>query len=646
MKKIIALLLLASMLIFTLSGCSGYTVVFADAVPTSLLTSSSEENSDVAVNTEQALEAASSPTSAGATVSADYDSDDLDTSLSSDHMTTITLAGDAITVDGNGATVEGNIVTIMSAGMYSISGALNDGQIIVNTEDEEKVRLVLNGADIACSTSAPIYVVNAEKTVITLAEGTANYVSDGAAYVFEDADSDAPNAAIFSHDDLTINGYGSLTVNANYKHGIVSNDDLKITGGSITVNAVADGIKGQDSLLVREGIVTINAGSDGMQANNDEDAEKGYVLIEGGTFNVTAGKDGIQAETSLLVSGGELTIASGGGSANGRARDTGDDWGMPNNAGDSNAIDTESTKGMKAGVDLSITGGTVTIDAADDALHSNDSLTISGGNIVLASGDDGMHSDTTLAINGGDIRITQSYEGLESATITINDGAIHLVSSDDGINAVSADADAAMGRPGPWGFESGDNQLYVNGGYVAIDAGGDGLDINGPINMTGGGVLIDGPTSNNNGALDYTGAFEITGGFLVAVGSAGMAQAPSASSTQYSVMVTLPSAQAAGTMLHIESEEGEEILSFVPAKAYQSVVISSPELENGATYVVYTGGSSTGKGADGLYSGGTYTPGTQVFSLKISGMVTGAGGGGFGGPGGDRQRPGGGRMRP
>jgi hypothetical protein len=162
--------------------------------------------------------------------------------------------------------------------------------------------------------------------------------------------------------------------------------------------------------------------------------------------------------------------------------------------------------------------------------------------------------------------------------------------------------------------------------------------------MTGGDVIINGPTADFNGALDYYGTFKITGGFLVAVGSSGMAQAPSTSSTQYSVMMTFPSAQSAGTMVHFESEDGKDILTFVPEKAYESVVLCSPELKYGSTYVVYSGGRSTGTVTDGLYSGGTYSGGTQITSFTISSVVTMAGeysGGPPGGPGGDMPPPGG-----
>jgi len=284
----------------------------------------------------------------------------------------------------------------------------------------------------------------------------------------------------------------------------------------------------------------------------------------------------------------------------------------------------DSAKGLKAGVDLTITGGTIQISSLDDAVHSNDSITISGGDLTLASGDDGIHADAALTINGGDLEITECYEGLESAVITINDGTIRLTASDDGINASS----------GSGGY------VYINGGYLFINAGGDGLDSNGPVEMTAGVVIVNGPTNNGNGALDYMGSFNISGGYLVAVGSVGMAEAPSTTSTQYSAIFSLASAQAGGTTVHIESASGEAILSFVPTKVYQSVVLSSPELENGETYVVYVGGSSSGTVTDGLYSGGSYSGGTQVTSFTISGMVTGSGSqmGGFA-PGGQRTRP-------
>lgn len=577
-------------------------------------------------------------------ISVEYDAEDLGINLGQEGISDILLTGDSIAYDGEGAVVEGTRIIITSAGVYRISGNLQDGQIIVDTQDSDIVTLLLNGIEIANSSSAPIYIKNSEKTVLHLVEDTQSFVTDGAQYILEDEASDEPNAAIFSQDDLTINGAGSLKVTGQYNHGIVSKDDLKITGGTIIIEAVNDGIKGRDSVSIKDGAISFIAGGDGIQANNDTDSEKGYIVLEGGSITINSGMDGIQAETRLLVNGASLDITTGGGSTNGSNLDTWGNWSMQQMPATS--TNAESAKGIKAGIELTIQNGLVKIDSSDDALHSNDKLTINGGEIKIASGDDGMHADTSLTINGGSIDIQKSYEGIESASLTFNNGAIQVVASDDGVNAAGGvDASAINGRPGQNAFSSGGNyNLYINGGTILVDAMGDGIDINGSIEMTGGTVIVNGPTSNQNGALDYLGTFNISGGLLIAAGSAGMAQSPSASSNQNSLIHTFTEMQAAGTLVHIESDDGKNIITFAPGKEYQSLVVSSPELKSGTGYVIYSGGSTTGKENSGMFIGGNYTPGNQVASFTISSIVTttGASMGGFpGGPGG-----GGGPTRP
>lgn len=590
-------------------------------------------------------ESAAAETGTQSSIAVEFDSEDLNSAYTASQASKIILGGDEITLQGDGATVQGDTVTIQSGGTYIISGTLNDGQIIVDSEDQETVRLVLKGAQITCLNSAPIYVKNAEKTIITLAEGTANTISDGDSYVLEDSSADEPDAAVFSKDDLTINGGGSLTVNANYNNGITSKDDLKITGGNIIVNSAGDGLKGKDCIAVKSGCIEINAENDGLKSTNDQDSEKGFIYIEGGTLEITAGNDGIQAETSVLVKDGDITICSGGGSSNGASQAgpprPGLNENSDGNSGD-NSTDSESSKGIKAGVNITIEDGSLVLDTADDALHSNDSIIVNGGTIDLASGDDGMHADTSLVINSGEINITESYEALESAAITINDGNIHAVASDDGINtAGGSDGSSVNGRPGQNNFDASDgSRLDINGGYIYINAQGDGIDVNGDCTMTDGVVIVNGPTNDGNGPLDYNGSFTIKGGFLVAAGSAGMAQAPDSSSSQASLKLNLGSLTA-GTLVSIQNEQGENILTFAPAKDYASVVVSSPELQQGSTYTVYTGGTSTGVEKDGLYTGGTYSPGTRVTDITVSGTVSeyGQSGGSMmagGAPGGPR----------
>ena len=278
---------------------------------------------------------------------------------------------------------------------------------------------------------------------------------------------------------------------------------------------------------------------------------------------------------------GEFTISTGGGSGNssqaaGEPGNTFGQWGQgQDTAGAATTTDSTSAKGLKAAGGVFVAGGTFDFDTSDDSVHSNGNVTIDGGTLNIASGDDGIHADGTLEINGGEIAITQSYEGLESAVMTINDGTIHMVTSDDGINvAGGADSSSVSGRPGQNDFAVNENnQLYINGGYIAIDANGDALDCNGRIFMTDGVVILNGPTNDGNGAIDYMGEFTVSGGLLVAAGSSGMAEAPSETSSQNSIMVNLDQMQQAGTLVHIVSEDGDEILTMAPTKQYQSVVV-------------------------------------------------------------------------
>ena len=568
----------------------------------------------------------------------------------------ITLNGDSASVDSQDVTVEKSKVTITAAGTYSLSGSLTDGQIIVDTDDEEVVRLILNSVELHNSTSAAIAINNAKKVVLVLADNTENTISDQDSYVFEDADTDEPNAAIFSKADLTISGNGSLTVTGNYNDGISSKDGLIIASGTIRVNAVDDGIRGKDYLVIKDGNITVNALGDGLKSDNADDTSKGYITIDQGSISITANGDAIQAETEVTITNGDFTIASGGGS--------------------DGFIDAESSaKGIKGVVRVTIEGGNFTINSADDAVHSNDSIIIHGGTFNIATGDDGMHADTALTINNGNILISESYEGLESTVITINDGNIDVTSSDDGINVSAGNDGSGMmnfgggggrqrpdggtapdgGQPaggpgggGPGGgggapsdgaamdggfgqdafTSTGSNYLYIHGGHIVVNASGDGLDVNGAIEMTDGVVLINGPTEQMNGALDYNSVFNISGGLLIAAGSSGMAQAPGTGSSQYSVLAFFDTTLQGGTMVSLQSDSGEEIFTFVPEKDYQSIAFSSPKLTTGTTYNLYVGGSSSGTESGGLYQDGTYTPGTLYQSFTISDTVTQIGSGG------------------
>jgi hypothetical protein len=574
-----------------------------------------------------------------------YSDDDFYTEW--DNATGIQLNGSSASVESDGGVlVDGNIITIKTSGVYNITGSLDDGQIIVDAEDKATVRLVLNGAEINSSTSSAIYVKKAGKTVVSLAEGTENLLSDGQKY--EDLEDDEPNAALFSKDNLTINGSGKLVVRGNYNNGITSKDELRITGGTIQIDSADDGLMGRDLLAIKDGNISITAGGDGMKSTNDKDTSKALIAIEGGTFDIKATNDGIQAETSLLVADGDFTISSGGGSPETVAVNKNNPQASKSTNSASTDTESASGKGLKAAVEVAIGGGSFNLDAADDAVHSNNSVTITGGDLKVATGDDGIHADTAILTKGGSIDITKSYEGVESKSITIADGKIHVQASDDGINVGGGNDGSGMDMQTT---ESEENLLSINGGYVYVNSAGDGLDSNGSISMTGGTVIVSGPTNDGNGPLDYDQIFEMSGGFLIATGSSGMAMATSEESTQNSILMTYPETQAAGTIVHLEDSKGNTIVTFAPDKDFQSVVINSPKLTKDASYTLYSGGTATGEESDGLYTDGEYQGGTKVVEFTISDSVTwldesgvttakSSGPGGMGGPGG----PGGGQR--
>ncbi len=514
----------------------------------------------------------------------------------------IVFNSNSITTSGSGAAADDSQLTITSAGTYRISGTLNDGQIIVDNQEDGLVRLILNGVDITCSYSAPIYVKDAGKAIIVLADDTKNTLTDGSSYSTDDED---VNATIFSKQNLTISGEGSLEVKANFNDGITSKDGLIISGGKITVEAMDDGIRGKDYLVINDGTITVNALGDGLKSDNDEDSGTGFITIEKGTLNITAAGDAIQAAQDVQIYDGEIELKAGGGSE---------------------AILSTSTsaKGIKSGISTLIYGGTITVDSADDAIHTDGNMTIYDGSFLLASGDDGMHSEYDMEFSAGTVSITKSYEGLESAlgSITINGGQFNIVASDDGIN-VSAGGTSSGGGPGMKSTTvSSTYSLVITDGYLVIDCEGDGLDSNDLLKISGGTQLVNSAEYNENSALDYDGDCVVSGGFLVAVGTSRMSEAPGTSSSQYSFLIDFSSKLSAGMIVHIQDSDGLEILTYEPPKSYQSLVFSSPGLKQGTTYEIYIEGSSTGTPTDGLYSGGTYSGGTKYTSFTVSQMVT------------------------
>lgn len=562
------------------------------------------------VNKDSTSNGENSETSKTATISdnvvksVDYDSDEEEYEYNID--TYINLESDNVSIEGSGASNSDGVITINKAGNYSISGTLNNGKIIVDTDKNSVVKILLNGVNITSNDSSPIFVKGAKKCILTLKEGTESTLEDDSSYTYENSDEDEPSATIFSKQDLIINGKGTLKLKANYNDAISSNDALRIFDTNIEINSVDDGIRGKDYVYIKNSNIKVEASGDGIKSTNTNSEDVGYVIITDSTVNITSGTDGIDAKGSIYINGGKFNMVTGGSSSNSQDKDTWGKWDKnefgkgnmklqdPESSNDS--TDTPSAKGIKSVTNILIDSGEFNIDSSDDSIHSNNTIKIENGTYEISSGDDGIHADSILTINDGNINIKKSYEGCESAVININGGNINIVSSDDGINvACGKDSSSEMGRPGQNNFsQTSKYSLNINGGNIEVDAKGDGLDSNGNIYINGGDIKVFGPTDDENGALDYDGTCEITGGNLIAIGSSGMMQAPSSSSSQYSLAFVLSSNCSENSVITIKDSSGDEVLNITAKKLYKSVVFSSSKIKKDEAYTIYIDGTESG----------------------------------------------------
>lgn len=615
-KKLLALFFAMALSMTAVAGCTG--------------TKRSTDNV-VSSETETNAEETSAQSEAGTFSSADmFTERDLAGTYEESGAVYVTLSDDGITGETDGVAINGQTVTITAEGTYIFSGTLSEGQIVVDA-DNAKVQIVFDNVDITCASSAAVYVKSAEKVFVTLAEGSQNTLRNTDEYVA--IDDNNIDAVIFAKSDLTLNGTGSLTIISAEGHGIVSKDDLKITGGTYDITAAGHALSGKDSVRIADGTFILTAEKDGIHAENADDEEKGYIYIADGDFTITSDGDGMDASNIVQIEDGTLDITAGGGAANSLKTHESDmpggpGGGMPQNGekpdgesmpqmgekpdGENMPQDTTtdesgtSTKGIKAGGSMYLNGGTYQIDSADDSIHSNANITIADGTYTLATGDDGVHADDALIVNGGTITVTESYEGLEGLTVTINDGTIDITASDDGVNAAGGTDQSGFGTFGDHfkGMDSADDEteettdnemwMELNGGYIHILAGGDGVDSNGDLTINGGEIYIDGPSDNGNSAIDYgdRSSAYVNGGMLVAIGSSGMAEGMSDSSKQEVLMVKLGEQMEAGDV-ELTDNEGNVIVSYTALKSYDCVIISTAEVESGATYTLTTSGTMT-----------------------------------------------------
>ena len=525
----------------------------------------------------------------------------------------ITLNKTTATVSGSGAKADGSTITITEEGVYIVSGTLEDGQIIVDASDSDKVQIVLDGVNINCETNAAIYVREADKVFITLAENSSNTLGGGNEYT--QIDDNTVDGVIFSKSDLVCNGTGSLTIEADYKHGIVSKDDLVITGGTYKITAADNGITAKDQLKILDGSFDIDAANSAVKAKNTDDTELGNIYIAGGVFTVKAEQDGFHATGSIVVDDGTITVNSG------------DD-------------------GFHAELDTVIHGGTIFVEKSYEGLEGK-RVVVNGGDITVNASNDGVN-----AANSGDGGVNAANSGDDGANTT-NPGANAVGSGDDDSNAASSNNDssaavnsgddgsisgeadgkeppqmppdtengsdmqpsqdfdpenAPSGGNAPQDFDpgnapsdgnapqmmqrgsggGGNSELYIKitGGTLTVSADGDGLDSNGGLFVTGGTTIVYGPTSDGDSALDYDGSAIVTGGTLAAIGSAGMTESFDEASTQPVITYYGTETQSADTTITLTDSDGSALFTVTPEKVYASIVLTCPEMKLDATYTL------------------------------------------------------------
>lgn len=607
----------------------------------------------------------------------EYSKRDLDASYDASSATVITLSGDSASVQGTGAQAGADGVVISSAGTYVVSGELTDGQLLVDAGDDDKVQLVLAGATIHNEDGPAIYVRNADKCFVILDAGTENNLSDGSSYALED-DSDEPYATLFSCSDLTFNGSGTLNVTSAYRHAVCSKDDLVVVSGTYNVSAVEDGLRGRDCVKIRDGVFAIEAGGDGIKSNKDDNPVKGFVSIDGGTFDIQAGDDAVQGKTLVRLAGGSLTVA-----ANDDAFHSDLEMHLLGSvievsAGD-DAFHAETKLTVDGGImnvtscnegyeaeKVYVNGGDTHIVASDDGVNASaadlsddaDADTVSstlpnggtpgapgqgggvaapnaGGQAPAGMQQGGQAADAAGAQQGGqapDSAVQQDGQApgvagaQQGGTASGLPAGGNVAGAGNAGGAAGGAADPAAG--GGMGQADSNCLIQINGGYLVVDSVGDAIDSNGNVEVTGGVLLVSGPTSDGDGAFDYDGSATVSGGTVLMVGSTGMAQSFT-SGTQAFAMTS--ASGEAGQSVCVVDGGGNVVASFTAAKRFGMVLSSSPAFAEGGEYTLVIGGEVANANADGYTDSGTVSGGETAITASCTAS---AGVGGMGGAGG------------
>lgn len=514
---------------------------------------------------------------------------DVDTHYSEQDLSGDTSSETAIDLSNptatDGVTVEDGTLTITKAGTYKLSGEYQ-GQIKVETADSDAVRLVLDNANITNSSGAALNVVNADEVILYSASGTTNTISDGADYTAT-GEGD-PDAVVYSKADLTIAGEGTLKVNGNHEDGIHTSDGLVIASGTLEVNAANTGIKGKDYVDILGGTINVTAQQDGIKSTNDTDEGQGWTRLSNGTVTVNAGDDGFKASRVVEISGGSLTVE-------------------------------QSDEGIEAQY-INVSGGNVNVTSADDgmnaSLKTSDSESTDSSANTSDTADQQQNNQQQGSLPGGQQSGTSNQQQQGTGQPPQGQPPAMSGSSQDGTsqNGTTGTGQQGMGQPPQGGmpgggggtFEVVDAAINVSGGHVTVNAEGDGIDSNGVTTLSGGTLIVNGPSQGGNAALDTNGDLLLNGATVLSGSTADMFEAPSTNSTSGYLKLTNSSGFEQGSTVQVADSSGKVVANYKVTKSnVQLVLVSSSSIVKGQSYTVYTTTSAVDSNAASLASGAT-----------------------------------------
>ena len=568
-----------------LTGCSTTSNALASGTTAadSSVGTTATTSSATATNTAASSSSFSTNVKSGEKLDVDTHYSEQDLSWDTSSETAIDLSNPTAT---DGVMVEDGTLTITNAGTYKLSGEYQ-GQIKVETADSDAVRLVLDNANITNSSGAALNVVNADEVILYSASGTTNTISDGADYTATGEDD--PDAVVYSKADMTIAGEGALKVNGNHEDGIHTSDGLVIASGTLEVNAANTGIKGKDYVDILGGTINVTAQQDGIKSTNDTDEGQGWTRLSNGTVTVNAGDDGFKASRVVEISGGSLTVE-------------------------------QSDEGIEAQY-INVSGGDVNVTSADDGMNaslktSNSESTDSSENTSDAANQQ-QNNQQQGSLPGGQQNGTSNQQQQGTGQPPAMPGG----NAQDGTsqNGTTGTGQQGMGQPPQGGMPGGgggtfeviDAAINVSGGHVTVNAEGDGIDSNGVTTLSGGTLIVNGPSQGGNAALDTNGDLLLNGATVLSGSTADMFEAPSTSSTSgyvkiSNVKLTNSSGFEQGSTVQVADSSGKVVANYKVTKSnVQLVLVSSSSIVKGQSYTAYTTTSAVDSNATSLASGAT-----------------------------------------